>query len=186
MYTAEIHKPEGKLYPKDRGIPPVDRWNPEYCGDMDMRIAREGTWFHEGRPIERPAMVKMFSRILWQEDGAYFLKTPVEKLGIQVEDLPFLFIELEVVDGDRGQELRFRSTTDDLIVAGPEHALVVSENAITGAPEPSLEVRFGMSGRIHRNVFFQLVEMGKVEPSATGGEEVVVYSQGRRFVLGCL
>lgn len=186
MKSIDMSKLAVPAAEKAAGIPPVDKWDPAFCGDLDMRIARDGTWFHEGRPIERPAMVKMFSRILWQEEGAYFLKTPVEKVGIQVEDLPFLFVELDVIDGEQGPQLQFRSTTDDLIIAGPEQALVVNENASSGEPEPALEVRFGMWGRIHRNVFYQLVEMGQLEPCAAGGEEMVVYSRGKRFVLGRL
>lgn len=186
MKGIDMNSLSGRLGDQASGIPPLERWDPDYCGDMDLRIARDGTWYHEGRPIERPAMVKMFSRILWQEEGTYFLKTPVEKVGIQVEDLPFLFVGLEVLEGEQGAELQFRSTTDDLIVAGPEHALVVKENAETGEPRPELAVRFGMRGRLHRNLFYQLAEMGQVEPCAQGGEELVVYSRGVRFSLGRL
>ncbi|OIN05603.1 DUF1285 domain-containing protein [Oceanisphaera psychrotolerans] len=186
MSTFDLDKLSRQLEPKSQGIPPLDKWNPEFCGDMDMRIARDGTWFHEGSPIKRKAMVKMFSRILWQENGAYFLKTPVEKVGILVDDLPFLLIGLEVVEGEYGSELHFTSSTDDNIVAGPDHALVVTENSTTGEPEPSLEIRFGMFGRLHRNVFYQLVELGMAEPCAEGGEELVVYSRGKRFSLGRL
>lgn len=186
MSSIDMNTLSGRLDDQTTGIPPLERWDPDYCGEMDLRIARDGTWFHEGRPIERPAMVKMFSRILWQEGDACFLKTPVEKVGIQVEDLPFLFVELDAVEGERGTALRFRSTTDDLIVAGPEHALVVHEDPDSGEPRPALEVRFGMWGRLHRNLFYQLAEMGQVEPCAQGGEELVVYSRGVRFSLGRL
>ncbi|MBR9885139.1 MAG: DUF1285 domain-containing protein [Oceanospirillales bacterium] len=170
--------------PQEEKIPPLEKWNPEFCGDIDMRIARDGTWFHEGTPIGRKPMVKMFSRVLWQEDGRYFLKTPVEKVGIQVDDLPFLFVDLEVVEGDKGQELHFRSSTDDHVVAGPEHPLVVTQNSDTDQPEPALLVRFGMYGRINRNVFYRLVEMATPEPCTEGGEELVLYSSGERFSLG--
>ncbi|GGB95885.1 hypothetical protein GCM10011352_22480 [Marinobacterium zhoushanense] len=172
------------LEQQEQGIPPLERWNPDFCGDIDMRIARDGTWYHEGTPIGRKAMVKMFSRILWQENGSYFLKTPVEKVGIQVDDLPFLLIDLEVIKGEQGVELHFTSSTDDHIVAGPEHPLRMTENSETGEPEPALAVRFGMSGRINRNVFYQLVELAHTEPCADGGEELVVYSQGERYSLG--
>ncbi|WP_116474916.1 DUF1285 domain-containing protein [Zobellella maritima] len=186
MNTFDLNKLSSNLAPKSQGVPPLEKWNPPFCGDMDMRIARDGTWFHEGNPIRRKAMVKMFARILWHEGGGYFLKTPVEKVGIRVDDLPFLFIGLEVLEGPNGRELHFTSSTDDEIVAGPDHALIVTENSTTGEPEPSLEVRFGMFGRLHRNVFYQLVELGMAEPCADGGEELIVYSQGSRFSLGRL
>lgn len=186
MHKIDMNTLGEQIAGREQGIPPLEQWHPEYCGAMDLRIARDGSWYHEGRPIERPAMVKMFSRILWQEDGAYFLKTPVEKVGIQVEDLPFLFVEMDLIEGEQGRALQFRSTTDDLVIAGPEHALVVHEDSASGEPRPALEVRFGMWGRLHRNLFYQLAELGEVEPCAQGGEELVVYSQGVRFSLGRL
>ncbi|WP_432696237.1 DUF1285 domain-containing protein [Marinobacterium sp. YM272] len=186
MSISDLDKLSRNLEPNSQGIPPLELWHPDFCGDMDLRIARDGTWFHEGTPITRQAMVKMFSRILWQEDGAYFLKTPVEKVGIQVDDLPFLFVSLEVRDGPRGQELHFLSSTDDAIVAGQENPLVVTESEGNGEPQPALAVRFGMWGRLHRNVFYQLVELGTAEPCADGAEELVVYSSGERFSLGRL
>jgi len=175
-----------KVEQQDKGIPPLERWNPDFCGDIDIRIARDGTWYHEGTPIGRKALVKLFSHILWRENDRYFLKTPVEKLAIQVDDLPFLFVELEVIDGDAGPELHFTSSTDDRVVADAEHPLVVTENAETGEPRPSLAVRFGMAGRINRNLFYRLVELAQAEPCADGGEELAVYSRGSRFSLGRL
>ncbi|MBV1790582.1 DUF1285 domain-containing protein [Marinobacterium sp. D7] len=172
------------LEQQGQGIPPLEQWNPEFCGDIDMRIARDGTWYHEGTPIGRKAMVKMFSRILWRENDDYFLKTPVEKVRIQVDDLPFQLIALEVIEGDAGQELHFTSSTDDHIVAGPEHPLQVIENSETGEPAPALRVRFGMDGRISRNLFYRLVELAQTEPCTDGSEELVVYSCGERYSLG--
>ncbi|TCK09285.1 hypothetical protein CLV83_1391 [Marinobacterium mangrovicola] len=185
MSIADLNKLSRNLVPEGQGIPPLELWNPDFCGDMDLRIARDGTWFHEGTPISRPEMVKMFSRILWQEGDTYFLKTPVEKVGIQVDDLPFQFVCLELKDGPQGQELHFLSSTDDVIVAGKKNPLVVTDQG-NGEPQPALAVRFGMWGRLHRNVFYQLVELGSAEPCAEGGEELVVYSAGERFSLGRL
>ncbi|MBS99954.1 MAG: hypothetical protein CMI01_14910 [Oceanospirillaceae bacterium] len=164
-------------------IPPLEQWQPEFCGDIDMRIARDGTWFHEGTPIGREAMVRMFSRILWQENGEYYLKTPVEQVRIQVDDLPFLFVDLEQTEGEQGTELLFISTAGDRVTAGPAHPLTVVESE-RGEPQPSLLVRFGMSGRINRNLFYRLVEMAATEECAEGGEELVLYSGGERFSLG--
>lgn len=168
------------------GIPPLERWNPDFCGDIDMRIARDGTWYYCGSPIGRKAMVRLFSRVLWLEDGAYYLKTPVEKVGIRVDDLPFQIVGLEVREGPFGEELHFTSSTDDHIVAGPDHPIRVIEDPETGEPAPSLDVRFGMAGRIHRNLFYQLVDMARTEPAEGGGEELVVYSRSERFSLGRL
>ncbi|WP_027855670.1 DUF1285 domain-containing protein [Marinobacterium litorale] len=164
-------------------IPPLEQWQPEFCGDIDMRIARDGTWYHEGTPIGREAMVRMFSRILWQENGEYYLKTPVEQVRIQVDDLPFLFVDMEQTEGEQGTELLFISTTGDRVAAGPAHPLTVVESE-RGEPQPSLLVRFGMSGRINRNLFYRLVELAATEECAEGGEELALYSGGERFSLG--
>ncbi|WP_286237488.1 DUF1285 domain-containing protein [Neptuniibacter halophilus] len=167
------------------GIPPLEKWNPDFCGDIDMRIARDGRWFYMGTPIGRQAMVNLFSRVLWLEEGRYFLKTPVEKVGIEVEDAPFLFTQLEQAEGESGPELIFVSTTGDRITAGPEQRLWVETCPQSGEPSPYLEVRFGMKGLIHRNLFYQLVEMA--EPCAVDGREVLaIESCGERFILGAL
>lgn len=186
MSGFDLAGTERRLVQEGDGIPPLERWDPPFCGDIDMRIGRDGTWYYNGSPIGRERMVRLFSRVLWQEDGRYFLKTPVEKVGIQVDDLPFQLVALEVRDGDQGPELQFTSKTGDHVVAGPDHRLTVTQDPHTGEPAPALAVRFGMAGRIHRNVFYQLVEMAVSEPAAQGGEELVVYSRGERFSLGHL
>ncbi|NVK43690.1 MAG: DUF1285 domain-containing protein [Oceanospirillaceae bacterium] len=186
MSGFDLTETQRQLQEQGDGIPPLERWNPEFCGDIDMRIARDGTWFYCGTPIGRKAMVRMFSRVLWLEDGAYFLKTPVEKVGIKVDDLPFQIVNLDVRDGAQGPELHFTSATDDHIVAGPAHPIEVAEDPVSGEPAPALKVRFGMYGRIHRNLFYQLVDMARAEPADGGGEELVVYSCGERFSLGKL
>src|SRR5918994_7066803 len=107
---------------QERKLPPVERWDPPYCGDSLMRIARDGTWFHEGRPITRPAMVRLFASILRREpDGGFVLVTPVEKLAIDVEDAPFVAVELKSDGGGRHAALAFRLNTDDVVLAGPLH-----------------------------------------------------------------
>src|ERR1700754_2280203 len=108
----------------ERRVPPVEKWNPEHCGDSAMRIARDGTWYHEGSPIGRAAMVRLFSSILRREpDGSYILVTPVEKLSIAVEDAPFVAVELKTEGEGSERRLAFRLNTDELVVAGPEHPL---------------------------------------------------------------
>ncbi|GGO79719.1 hypothetical protein GCM10011348_14690 [Marinobacterium nitratireducens] len=186
MSQFDLGETQRQLEQHGDGIPPLERWNPDFCGDIDMRIARDGTWYYCGSPIGRKAMVRMFSRVLWPEAGSYFLKTPVEKVGIRVDDLPFQVVNLELREGPFGQELHFTTTTDDHIVAGPEHRIRVTQDPQTGEPAPEIEVRFGMSGRIHRNLFYQLVDMAATEPAAGGGDELVVYSLGERFSLGHL
>lgn len=114
--------------PREKGgLPPVERWNPPFCGDIDMKIAADGTWFYQKTPIGRPALVKLFASILKREDERYFLVTPVEKVGITVEDAPFLAVELNV-DYAPCQVLRFRTNVDDAVEAGPHTPCVSSRN----------------------------------------------------------
>src|SRR3954469_3759933 len=125
-------------------LPPVEKWNPSHCGDSAMRIARDGTWYHEGSPIGRPEMVRLFSTILRREpDGSHVLVTPVEKLGILVEDAPFVAVEVKSEGEGRARRLGFRLNTGDLIVAGPAHRLRFE----TG-PHPYLEVRAGLDALV--------------------------------------
>lgn len=163
------------------GLPPVDKWNPDYCGEIDMRILRDGRWLYMGTPINRPAMVKLFARVLWLEEGRYYLKTPVEKVGIEVEDAPFL-ITAVVQEEDR---LVFATSYGDQITAGKDHPIWVEECPETGEPSPYIKVRFNMPGLISRNVFYQLVEMAQEEEVA-GKPNLVLHSAGETFTLGSL
>jgi len=158
--------------------PPVHLWNPAFCGDIDMRIARDGTWHYMGSPIGRPALVQLFAGILKREGDAYFLVTPVEKVGIRVEDAPFQAVELEATGRGRDQVLTFRTSVDDTVIAGPEHPIRVTTDA-SGAPAPYIEVRAGLEARINRPVFYQLVELGQDDSG-----EMAVWSKGVRFPLG--
>src|SRR5438270_6622901 len=108
---------------KGKGLPPVHLWNPPFCGDLDMRIARDGTWFYNGTPIGRPALVRLFSTILRKDEDRYVLVTPVEKVGIRVEDAPFLAVELAQEARDNGRALKFRTNVDDWVEVGPDHPL---------------------------------------------------------------
>lgn len=160
--------------------PPVHLWNPAFCGDIDMRIARDGTWHYMGSPIGRKPLVQLFAGILKREADAYFLVTPVEKVGIRVEDAPFMAVELETTGQGREQSLTFRTNVDDTVVAGPDHPIRVATDD-SGAPAPYIEVRAGLEARINRPVFYQLVELGEEE-----GGELAVWSSGQRFSLGRL
>ena len=142
----------------ERRLPPVERWNPQACGDSRMRIARDGTWFHDGDPIGRPAMVRLFAGLLRREpDGAYVLVTPVEKLTITVEDLPFVAREVAAEGGGQARRLAFRLNTDEPVVAGPDHPLRLADGL------PALVVRPGLLARVTRPVFYELAELALAE-----------------------
>ena len=145
---------------KTRGLPPVHLWNPEFCGDLDMRIARDGTWFYLGTPIGRPGLVRLFSTILKKEDGKYFLVTPVEKVGITVDDAPFVAVDFEVEGTGESQVLTFTTNVGDSAVAGPEHPIRVERDPETGEPSPYVLVRAELEALIDRKSFYRLVEIG--------------------------
>lgn len=165
------------------GVPPLESWNPEFCGDIDMRIARDGRWYYEGSPIGRESMVRMFSRVLWKEGDKYFLKTPVEKVGIQVEDVPFQVTQVEHEVGEKGPEMVFTTSTGDRVCADAEHPIRVETDPVTKEPRPYLMIRFGMEGRIGRNIFYQLVELARMVEHKHS-TELVVASAGETFSLG--
>jgi hypothetical protein len=157
----------------ERRLPPVDQWNPAHCGDSGMRIAADGSWFHGGTPIGRPALVKLFSTILRREAGGGFvLVTPVEKLSISVDDAPFLAVEATSEGDGPSRQLAFRLLTDDIVLAGPEHPLRV-ETAPDGTPRPYLQVRGSferpLEALVNRPVFYQLAELALAEQERTGG-----------------
>jgi uncharacterized protein len=143
-----------------KGPPPVHLWNPPYCGEMDMRIARDGTWFHEGTPIGRAGLVKLFSGILKREGDRYFLVTPVEKVGIVVDDAPFLAVDFTVSGQGEGQSLHFRTLTDDEMTAGPDHPIRVVRDEKTGEPSPYVRVRTNLDALIDRKSFYRMIDLG--------------------------
>tara|TARA_B110000208_G_scaffold188444_1_gene248117 strand:- start:325 stop:912 length:588 start_codon:yes stop_codon:yes gene_type:complete len=145
---------------KSRGLPPIHLWNPPFCGDLDMRIARDGTWFYEGTPIGRPALVKMFSSILKREDGKYFLVTPVEKVGITVDDAPFVAVDFDATGEDIDQVLKFLTQVDDFATAGADHPIRVERDAETGEPSPYILIRSDLEALIDRKSFYRLVDLG--------------------------
>ena len=168
-----------------KGIPPLEQWNPDFCGDIEMQIKRDGRWFYAGTPIGRAKMVTLFSKVLWLEDGKYFLKTPVEKVGIEVEDAAFLFTQYEQQEGPNGPELVLISNTEDEIVVNDEHPLWVDIDAETGEPSPYIMVRFGMKGRLHRNLYYQLVELAELQ-TLDSEQSLVINSAGQSFSLGTI
>ena len=144
-----------------RGLPPVERWNPPFCGDLDMRIAADGTWFYLGTPIGRPALVKLFSSVLKREGDDYFLVTPVEKVGITVDDAPFQAVEMQVDGTGDSRTLAFRTQVDDLVCMGPDHALRFARAAQDGLT-PYVHVRRGLWARLTRALTYDLLALGEI------------------------
>ena len=165
-----------------RGLPPVHLWNPPDCGDLDMRIARDGTWFYLGTPIGRPELVRLFSTILRKDGDRYVLVTPVEKVGIQVDDAPFVAVDFEVTEEDGRPRLTFETNVGDHAVAGPEHPIRVERDAVTGEPRPYVHVRGGLEALIDRKSFYRMVERGETRMHE-GAEVFGVESDGAFFPL---
>jgi len=165
---------------ENRGPPPVERWNPPFCGDIDMRIAADGTWFYQKTPIGRPALVKLFASVLKREGDKHFLVTPVEKVGIVVDDAPFLAVELKVARDP--QVLTFRTNVDDMVEAGPGHALRFEPEPETGGLKPYLHVRRDLWAKVTRALFYDLVELGE-ERDVAGKAMFGVASKGEFFPM---
>ena len=165
-----------------RGAPPVHLWNPPFCGDLDMRIASDGTWFYLKTPIGRHALVKLFASVLKREGDKYFLVTPVEKCGIVVEDAPFLAVELKVEQGERGQVLSFRTNVDDWVTCGAGHGLRFEPEVATGGLKPYLHVRRDLWAKVTRALFYDLVELGE-EREVAGRCMFGVASDGEFFAM---
>ncbi|MCC5887517.1 MAG: DUF1285 domain-containing protein [Gammaproteobacteria bacterium] len=163
-----------------KSLPPVEKWHPEQRGRIDIRIARDGTWFHEGSEIKRAAMVKLFSTILRRDDGDYFLVTPGEQLAIEVEDVPFAAISLLRSGSGAAQQLLFTTNVDEHVLADAEHAIEVRDR--DGEPAPYLHVRSDLWALMTRNVFYELVAMA--EPHPNDPSRLGVTSCGEWFELG--
>lgn len=158
---------------EERRLPPVDKWNPDHCGDSEMRIARDGTWYHQGSPIGRPAMVRLFSTILRREaDGGYVLVTPVEKLDIAVDDAPFVAVEVKAED----DALAFRLNTGDIVLAGSDHPLRFAPTE--DGPHLYLHVRSGLEALVARPVWYELADLA-IDQDPPG-----LWSRGAFFAIG--
>jgi len=167
---------------RTKGPPPVELWNPPFCGDLDMRIAADGTWYYLKTPIGRHALVKLFASVLKREGEKYFLVTPVEKCGITVEDAPFLAVELKVEETAAGRVLNFRTNVDDWVACGPQHGLRFEPEAGTGGLKPYLHVRRDLWAKVTRTLFFDLVELGE-EREIDGKAMFGVASMGVFFAM---
>jgi hypothetical protein len=162
-----------------RGLPPVHLWNPAHCGEIDIVIKKNGLWFHEGSPIGREALVRLFSTVLRKDPDGIYLVTPVEKMKITVEDAPFVAVRVDRV----GDKLKFLTNVGDEVVAGPDHQIRVEVDPETGEPRPYLHVRRGLEALIARPVFYELVEMAEERPSPEG-PRLEVASGGAWFPVG--
>lgn len=166
--------------PKAKGLPPVEQWNPPFCGNIDMRIAADGTWYYQKTPIGRPALVKLFASVLKKEGEKYVLVTPVEKVGIAVDDVPFMAVELSVADAPV-RALTFRTNVDDIVTAGPGHTLRFETEA-SGGLRPYLHVRRDLWARVTRALFYDLVGIGE-ERDVAGRRMFGVASGGEFFPM---
>ncbi|MBU1332466.1 MAG: DUF1285 domain-containing protein [Gammaproteobacteria bacterium] len=167
-----------------KGLPPVHLWNPRFCGHIDMRIARDGTWYYLGTPIGRKAMVKLFSSIIRRDGDDYVLVTPVEMVGIQVDDAPFVAVALEVLGEGEQQLLRFTSNVDEVFDAGADHPLRVESLPDSDEPAPYIRARNNLDALIHRNVFYQLVDLAVPQVLDDGRRWLGVWSSGQFFPIG--
>src|SRR5579875_2245723 len=162
---------------KAGALPPVHLWHPEHCGEIDIQIARDGAWFHDGAPIQRQALVRLFSTVLRLDPDGFHLVTPVEKLRIRVDDAPFTAVRVDRV----GERLRFTTNVGDEVDAGPDHPLRMEPGG-GGAVAPYLHVRRGLMARLTRPVFYELVDLAEPDPAHPG--EIGVRSGGAWFALG--
>ena len=161
-----------------RQLPPVDKWNPERCGHSGMRIARDGTWYHDGKPIRRPAMVRLFSTVLRREpDGRHLLVTPVEKLEIDVEATAFRAVEMESEGQGEQRRIAFRLDSGDAVILGPGHPLQIVPDE--HGPSPRILVRHGLEAELARPVYYELAEIALAE----GNEPAGIWSDGAFFAL---
>lgn len=163
-----------------RGPAPVHLWNPPFCGDIDMRIARDGTWFYQGSPIGRAPMVRLFSSILKREDDRYFLVTPVEKVGITVDDAPFVATDFDVAGTGAGQTITFTTHVGDTVTAGPENLMRVERDPDSGEPAPYVMVRAGLEALIDRKSFYRLIDLC-VHEEVGGKRWFGLWSSGKFF-----
>lgn len=163
-----------------RPLPPVHLWNPTHCGEIDIRIRRDGLWMHEGSPIGREPLVRLFASVLRKDPDGFHLVTPVEKMKITVEDAPFVAVRVDRT----GEDLRFITNVGDAVIAGPDHPLRVETDPETGEPAPYLHVRAGLEARLRRPVFYELVDMAE-ERATPSGPQLAVRSLGVWFNLGC-
>lgn len=164
-----------------KGLPPVERWNPAFCGDLDMEIRRDGTWFYLGTPIGRMPLVRLFSTVLRKDaDGRTYLVTPVEKVGIRVEDAPFVAVEVDASGEGEDRTLTFRTNVGDVVEAGPDNPLRFVDEDGTDGLKPYLLVRGRLEALVARPVMYELAELGE-EIDVAGEAMFALRSKGAVF-----
>lgn len=167
----------------EKGLPPVHLWNPEFCGDLDIRIARDGTWYYLGTPFKRERLVRLFSTVLrYDDDGKYYLVTPVEKIGITVDDVPFSIIDMDVEGAGESQEITFITGVGDKVTVDTDHPLRMSFDDETREPSPYVLVRARLEGLINRAVFYKLVDIAE-DTEVDGQMMFGVWSCGTFFAF---
>ncbi len=170
--------------PSGRGLPPVENWEPDYCGAIDMRIAADGSWYYMGTPINREALVRLFSTVLRHDaDGGFYLVTPVEKIGITVEDAPFMAVEMHAEGTGKGQTLTFRTNVGDVVVTGAEHPIRFALEADTGGLKPYIHVRGRLEAKLARPLLYELAELAVEREDETGETRFGVWSGGSFFAM---
>ena len=181
--TAGLSALIGRATRAGKGLPPVDRWNPEFCGDLDMEIRADGTWFYLGTPIGRMPLVQLFSSVLRKDaDGKTYLVTPVEKVGIRVVDAPFLAVEMNASGEGDAQLITFRTNVGDVVEAGPDHPLRFVDEDTTGGLKPYVHVRGRLEALVARPVMYELVSHGE-EIEVDGRKMFSVRSKGMVFPI---
>jgi hypothetical protein len=179
MTTFNLVTFQQQISSQNAALPPVDKWDPEFCGDIDIHIKHDGTWFYMGTPIGRKALVKLFSSVLKLEDKKYFLVTPVEKIGIKVEDVPFIITEWQ----KENNKLALTTHTGNDLIVSSENPIQIFADKKTGAYLPYALVRKNLWARLHQNVFYQLAEFGE-EKKIDGKSHLVLNSGDYHFSLG--
>ena len=160
--------------------PPVEQWNPPYCGNIGLAIRADGTWHYQNSPIQRAALVRLFASVLRRDaDGRHYIVTPVEMFDVAVEDAPFLAVEMQVDGAGTEQQLTFRTNVDDIICCGPDHPIRFVEEAGSGGLKPYILVRGRLEALVSRAVYYDLIELAL--PSDSNAEDLHLWSGGKRF-----
>lgn len=179
MATFDLGAFQQQISAQNSALPPVDKWTPDFCGDIDLQIKHDGSWFYMGTPIGRKPLVKLFSSVLKREENDYFLVTPVEKVGIQVEDVPFIITQWQYED----DKLVLTTNIGDVLIVSPQNPLQIFADNKTAANLPYALVRRNLWARLHQNVFYQLAELGE-ERELDDKRHLVLHSGDYRFSLG--
>lgn len=177
MSLEKISQQLGNQNSKNRKIPPVELWNPPFCGDIDLNIASDGSWYYQGTPFKRMSLVKLFASVLKKENGKHYLVTPVEKIGITVEDAPFLITQWQWLDNDKTR-MQVTTNMDDEFTLDANHPMTISDSG-----NLYITVRADLQAKVHRNVYYQWVDIAE-EIVNKNGTELVFISAEQKYILG--